>query len=197
MKDIIKEIWDIRGMVGIAIDNHDINLFNKAKDRFVQLKNEEKYLKTLATATAGKYFETDEEFDFDRESNFAMLAFELERTRRIVLGLQNYERETLQFSSALEVLWFTRGMYDAFIKLAKDKNSNKNENDKLFAAVVVNMSEIINFYEEDMFHDKTSLKERVTLRILEKEILDKYFELYHEEFVMPDEYLESIQNNNQ
>ena len=176
MKDIFREIWEIRGLIDKAISAQDIALFNKARDRFNLIYQNELHLKTLACATAGREYETEEEFDHDRASNFAMIAYDLNRTRKEVLGVEDQKMKNIQFSSPLEVLWYSRDMYDTAVTAAAMKTAEKENIDNLFEAVNINLSEIIEIYQE--VFDKSLIKEKVTLRLIKKEVEDKYFELF-------------------
>ena len=134
------------------------------------------HLKTLATATAGKDYETEEEFDYDRETNFAMLAYDLDRSRQEVLNESKDITKSIQFSSPVEVLWYTRDMFDTFVRISNNGTGDDNELKSLIEAVQINIAEIVSFYTE--MHDKTSIKERITLRLIQTEVdneYDKYF----------------------
>lgn len=172
MKDICSEIWEIRGTIDEAIAKHDISLFNKAKDRFLKVYETNMHLNSIACMTASRLYETEEEWNFDRESNFAMLAFDLERSRREVLRENDDEINAIQFSSPIEVLWYTRVMFD-LVQEGIQTNSNSNENiQALFDAIFINVEEILSCYNE--FHDKTSIKERVGIRCIQKEVSELY-----------------------
>ena len=181
MKDICSEIWEIRGMVDEAISNHDINLFNKAKNRFLKLYQEEIHLKSIACMTASRLYNTEAEWNFDRESNFAMLAFDLERSRREVLRENDDEINSIQFSSPIEVLWYTRIMYDLILEGIKTNNNSEENILALFEAVRTNLGEILECYNE--FVDKTSLKEKISLRLIQKEIDEVYNEFLYGDYV--------------
>lgn len=185
MKDIFTEIWEIRGTIDAAITKHDIDLFNKAKDRFLKVYGANMHLQSIACMTADREYETEEEWDFDRESNFTMLAFDLERSRREVLREDEYEVKSIQFSSPLEVLWYTRIMFDLALD-GMQTNSNSRENiQALFDAVNVNLEEIIDCYNG--FTDKKSIKEKITIRCIQKEVENIYNEFLYRDYVAQEE----------
>ena len=172
MKDICAEIWEIRGKVDEAIVKHDINLFNKAKNRFLKLYEEEMHLKSIACMTASRLYESEEECNFDRESNFARLAFDLERSRREVLKKYEDDVKAIQFSSPLELLWYTRVMFDLAVEGIETKSNSDENIQALFDAIKVNLGEIIKCYNE--FFDKNSIREKITIRCIQKEVEDIY-----------------------
>ena len=179
--NIIKEIWEIRRAIDEAIVKHDIELFNMAKERFLRVYQTNMHWDSIACMTASRIYDTQEECDFDRESNFAMLAFDLERSRREVLRDNDEELEQIQFSSPLEVLWYTRIMFDLILE-GINKNTNTEENIlALFDAVQTNIDEILACY--DKFIDKTSLKEKITLRLIQKDVSVVYNEFLYKDYI--------------
>ena len=66
LKDIFREIWEIRGLISEAVEKSNINLFNKARDRYLLIYEKEMYLDTLACATAGREYNSQDEFNFYR-----------------------------------------------------------------------------------------------------------------------------------
>lgn len=175
MKDIFREIWEIRGMISRSIESGNISLFDKARDRFLLVYEKEMYLDTLACATAGREYENQEEFDFDRESNFSKLAFDLEYSRNEVLRKEFSGARSVQFLSPIEVLYFTRLMFDELVLSIKNGEIEKENADEDFKAINDNIDEIIRLYQE--VHEKSLIQEKVTLRLIQKEVNDKYNEL--------------------
>ena len=175
MKDIFREIWEIRGAISKAIQLGDINLFNKARDRFLLVYKKEMYLDTMACATAGREYVDQDEFDFDRESNFSKIAFDLEYSRNEVLKQEFSGSRSVQFLSPIEVLYFTRIMFDDLILSIKKGEIEKENANEDFKAINDNIDEIIRLYQE--VHEKSLIQEKVTLRLIQKEVNDKYNEL--------------------
>ena len=175
MKDIFREIWEIRGTISKAIQLGDINLFNKARDRFLLVYKKEMYLDTMACATAGREYTDQEEFNFDRESNFSKIAFDLEYSRNEVLKQEFNGYRSVQFLSPIEVLYFTRIMFDDLMLSIKKDEIEKENADEDLSAINGNIEEIISLYQE--VHEKSLINEKVTLRMILKEVNDKYNEL--------------------
>ena len=172
--DIIKEIWEIRGMLDEAIDNHDIDLFNKARDRFNIVFKSEKYLLTISTSTIDYEPVDVEDMRKDREQNFAIIAFDLGFNLRRVQG-EELDVKKFQFSSILELIWWTRWMFDNFIKNANNDVSY-DVNVLSYNAIKSNLREMINYYGN--FDDKVSRKEMETLKELSHFVEMKHNELY-------------------
>ncbi len=173
--DIIKEIWEIRGLLDIAIDNQDIDLYTKARDRFNKIFKLEKHLLTFSTSTIDYEPVDIEDMRKDREQNFAVIGFDLGNNLRRVYG-EEFDIEKFQFSSVLEVIWWSRWMFDNFVK-NKEMNDVKDEvNMRIYKAVETNLRETINFYEN--FDDETSQKELESLIDISMEVASKHEELY-------------------
>jgi len=178
--NIIKEIWEIRGKISLAEDKKDLEIFNVAKELFCNLYKNKKHLQTISTMTAGKMYSTEEELDFDRETNFAMLAYDLNRNRKYVLGDFSSSLRNIQMSSPIEVLWYTREMFDEFLTNAKTNRFAKEDNQNIYEAIQINLSEILECYKG--FTDKTSIDEKITIRMLKKDIEQTYTKFYDNNF---------------
>ena len=157
--DIIKDVWEIRGMVDKAIDLQDINLYNNARDRFNKIFTQEEHLITISTSTVNYEPVDVEDMRRDREQNFAMIAFDFGNNLRRVQG-EEFDVDKFQFSSVLELLWWTRWMFDNFIK-NKQTGASEDVNMVVYNAVKTNLEEIINYYEN--FDDERSQQENITL----------------------------------
>ena len=155
--NIIKEIWEIRGTIDNAIATSDIDLFNRAKERFLELYANGMHLKSLATASAGKHYETEEEV--------------LNENKEVV--------KSIQFSSPIEVLWYTRDMFDTFVRTSQQNRDNQEELHALIEAVQINIDEIIEMFKG--FHDKTTLQERITLQLIKNQIENEYNNYFSDE----------------
>ncbi len=180
--NIIKEIWETRGIVDEAIVKHDIDLFNTARDRFLKVYETNMHLNSISCMTGSKgYYESEEEWNFDRESNFAMIAFDLERSRKEVLRENDEEPKAIQFSSPLEVLWYTRVMYDLILEGIRTNNNSEENIMALYEAVRTNLGEILECYGS--FTDKTSLAEKITIRLIQSEVVDIYNEFLYRDYI--------------
>ena len=172
--NIIQEIWDICGMVDKAIDTKDVNLYNKAREKFNDIFQHDEHLLSFSTSTVGYEPENVKEMLSDREQNFAQLAYEFGRSLQKVQG-QDYEIEELQFSSCLELIWWSRWMLDNFV--LNQKNGVKDEvNMLIFNAIDTNLRETVNYYEN--FEDEISKNEQSTLIQLHMEATSIYDKLY-------------------
>lgn len=174
--NIIKDIWKIRGKISLAIEKKDINIFNQARNRFYQIYKMEKHLHTIATMTAGRVYESQEELDYDNETNFAMLAYDLNRKRKDVLDIQDNIPLNIQFSSPIELLWYTREMFDELILNSKwNFLTNKQCNDTYYG-IINNLHEILECYVG--FYDEKSVDEKTTLLVIQQEVEDMYKKNY-------------------
>ena len=90
--DIVKEIWEIGGLIDYAIDNKDVLIYEKARKRFNKLMETKAYLKSIASATIDKEYETYDDFDYDREVNFLLLAFEVVKEHTDIVEKYNETR---------------------------------------------------------------------------------------------------------
>ena len=164
--DIIEEIWNIRGLVDCAIFNHDINAYNQAVAKFKELFDSEAHQRTLTSASLGAVYESVEYLKQDREANFAMIAFNLYKLKKLVLepDCEEDEEET-QFSSVLEILWYTRDMFDYF----KFNSSEMDENlIELYESTKANLKQLIE-YCETLVGERSKM-ECETLRNIYKEV---------------------------
>lgn len=176
MKDMFTEIWEIRGTIDDAIENQDLELFNKARERYVEIYKKKTFLNTLAFSTAGREYQSDEEFDFDLESNYAKLAFDLVYSKYEVLRKEFNGARTIQFLCPVEVLWFTRIMYDELISSMKNGEISKEKADEDFKVVSDNIDETIRLYQD--LKDKAHLRERISLNVIKQEVSEEYYNLY-------------------
>ena len=112
--NIIQEIWEIRGLVDKAIDTEDMEFYNRACERYRLLIENEEYNKTFATATINASYANVEALNWDRGNNMAMITFDLHRIKTIFNGAE-LEDKKIQLSSVLDIIWYTRHMYDLFI----------------------------------------------------------------------------------
>ena len=173
MKDIIAEIWEIRGIIDGAIEAQDKALFDVARKRFNKLFTSEAHLKTIATSTVNIEFEDLESLNLDRETNFAMLAYRLSCLGK---NLENVERNgsEFQFSSVLEVLWYTRGMYDTFELICSGKIEDTEHNQQLlFNAIEHNLKNCCEYYD-DLDEVASIVQERETMHDLYVKFIEKY-----------------------
>ena len=174
--NIINDIWKIRGKISLAIEQHDIETFNKARDRFCEIYRMKKHLNTIATMTAGRVYETQDELDYDNETNFAMLAYDLNRKRKDVLDIQDNIPLNIQFSSPIELLWYTREMFDELVLNSKHNFLTVDQCEDTYNAIINNLNEILECFVG--FNDLNSLDEKTTLLVIKQEVEDMYKKFY-------------------
>ena len=174
-KDILRLIWDIRGKVDKAINNHDVELYEKARKEFLEVKNKGLFFKSMATQSIDTEYETQEAREYDIECNVLMMLHNLNELRKDVVGEEREEHE-LQFFSIAEILWYTREMYDVFILNAELKCVEEDENKKLFQLIEENLKNFLDYYS--YFKGAIDVKERITIIELLKEINQTYREYY-------------------
>lgn len=173
-KDIIRKIWEIRGMIDKSIENQDMKTYDLAREKFYKIFKNEEHLHSISTSTIDYDVDDVEEMLRDREQNFAVLAFDVGENKRRVEG-EIVDIEKFQFSSVLEVIWWSRWMLDNFV--LNQKNGVKDEvNMKIFNAVETNLRETVNYYEN--FEDEVSKMELETLIELNIEAMTIYENLY-------------------
>lgn len=174
-KDILRHIWDIRGLVDKAINHHDVELYKKAKQQFLKLKESGMIFKTIASQTLSAEYETEEQRNFDIECNYVMLLYNLKELKKDVIGEEREEQE-LQFSSVMEILWYTRAMYDSFILNAELKCVEEDENKKLYFMIEENLKSFLGFY--GCFAGATVTKEKITIIEILRELDDTFNKYY-------------------
>ncbi len=190
MKTIYDKIWNIRGLIDKAIITKDFELFDKAKLQLNEIFVNEEYLNTMATATVGVEYETEEQLNQDRLSNFAMLASQLIQAKNELM--ENEENEYyIQFSCCLQVVWFSRENIDVFVDLAKNSQTSKDEGYTCFKSMLINIEEILKIYRSNCFNDKTSINEIVSLHKIKNDICKTYKNTFGEELIVEGE------NNNE
>ena len=173
-KDIIRKIWEIRGMIDKAIENQDMKKYDLAREKFYNIFKKEEHLHSISTSTIDYDVDDVEEMLRDREQNFAVIAFDIGENKRRVEG-EIVDIEKLQFSSVLEVIWWSRWMLDNFV--LNQKNGVKDEvNMLIFNAIDTNLRETVNYYEN--FEDEISKNEQSTLIQLHMEATSIYNKLY-------------------
>lgn len=177
MRNIIKEIWEIRKLVDDAVDNKDQEMFNMARERLNNIITSGQHLKTVATSSISFEPENTDEMLFDREQNFAMIAFDFGQNSRRVKG-EEIPIEQFQFSSALEVVWYTSWMFNNFVKNAQSQ-CDISVNMDILSAIRTNLQGLFEYYNN--FKDDKSIKEKLALLRILKKVNITYCELYDQD----------------
>lgn len=172
MANIIDEIYTIRNLLDEAVENRDEKILAKAQKKFNNIFTKEKHLKTMATSTIDTYPETVEDLVKDREQNFAMIAFDFSQNAKRAKG-EDVSIEYFQFSSILEVIWYSCWMFNNLMYDLK-LNINKEANQQLFDAVDTNLRESLRIYE--YFQDSQSIAEKESLQKIYIEFKIRYKE---------------------
>ena len=170
-KDIILEIWEIRELLDKAIENQDLKIYDKAMKRFKHLLDNDIHQTTVATLSINREYESEEEVVYDRDVNFAMIMSDICLSKKYVLGEQKSD-DSFQFSSLLEVVWYTKQMIDIFKRNIK-QNINNEEIRILRDAIVYNLKSCCEHYSCYKPH-KAIIYERATIRRLLNEFIQEY-----------------------
>lgn len=169
--NLIKEIWEIRGEIDKAIENQDIQIYNKAHKRFMKLLENQEHQMSYSTISVNKSYNDLDEMYWDRECNFSIITFEIGKLKENILG-KYWQKSVIQFSSVLEVVWFTREMYDNYIQ-ALNNNIQNDELDDLRKSIAKNINACCGFYRQ-IQGGKTTFNERVTLCEIYNEFIKNY-----------------------
>ena len=116
MKNLIQEIWEIKNISNQAIDEKDMVVFEVAQERFRKLYTEKHFLNSISTSTPDCEFDSVEEMLLDREQNFAIIAVELSKDKKRVVGID--EPTYFQFSSIFGLMWWNCWMFNNIKKNA-------------------------------------------------------------------------------
>lgn len=170
-KDIILEIWEIRELLDNAIENHDITIYDKAMKRFKYLLDNDIHQTTVSTLSVNREYESEEEVVYDRDVNFSMILADIALSKKYVLGEQKSD-EDFQFSSLLEVVWYTKQMIDIFKRNIR-LNINTKEVEVLKNAIVQNLKSCCEYYNHFKPH-KAIIYERATIHRLYNEFIKEY-----------------------
>ena len=175
VKNFIRKMWELRGKIDEAMSANDINKFEKAKMNFYKIFLKQEYLNQLSLATVNVEYETEEAFNRDCEANFAMIAYNIYELQKIIQGKANTLHE-IQFNSVLEVLWYTRDVFDVFVDNVNNPEVKTEDNLAIFASIAHNFQEMIMWYK--VINDDEAMLDLVVLEEILQEVLDKRDELY-------------------
>lgn len=156
--NIIKEIWEIKTTIDKAIDLQDSHLFSTAQKRFCLMYESEDFLQSISTSTIDCEYATVDDMLFDREQNFAVIAFELSKDKKRASG-EDVPVEHFQFSSIFELMWWNCWMFNNMKKNAEN-DCPAEINMQIYSSINANLSEMINYYKN--FNDKISISEQQT-----------------------------------
>ena len=142
MKNLITEIWEIRGMVDNAIVNKDADLAVRAYKRFMQLSDNKAYLDSFSASTKGRGGTFDEKED--KEKNWNRLAFNLNYQVARAIGENVIDLPYGKAESLLDVIWLSRAMFDDCI----NASSNKKEEEKILIRLTAVQDKLSSCYHE-------------------------------------------------
>jgi predicted transcriptional regulator len=149
--NIIKDIWDIRGMVDEANEKKNKGMFIEAYEKFCDITNQKNYLLTTSTLSMGKSFESDDEMAEDMQTNFGKIAYDFgavaARLYSKTVKANPFEK---QAKSVLEFVWLYRGRMDDVISKLRTLNSSEKEIQRVFGQLKSNINMLVD-YSKRMF----------------------------------------------
>lgn len=176
-KDLIRLIWDIRGKVSEAINNHDSKLYEEAKAEFKNLQESGKIFKTIAMETMAAEYTSEDEREFDIVSNYVVILQNLNELKKDVVGEPREEYDVFLSSVAINI-WKSRELFDSFVLNAELGCLEDEENKKHFLAIEENLKIILEYYK--FFRGATDIKEKITIIEILREINNAYDKFYTE-----------------
>ena len=178
--NIVTKIWHIRGMLDKAVANQDRELANKAQEQFNKIYETELYHKSFAIATVNAEYENVEQLCLDRDYNFALLAHRFAMIKKEMRNVEVNPEHPFQFVSILDLIWYTRGMYDCFMEYINGKEDETNRKSVLSNAIAYNL-----YQSYDYLDQLIGNVEDVYNKYVIKELLDKFLEKY-EQYITED-----------
>ena len=164
--NIVKQMWDIRGMVDEAYEKKNKGLFIESYETFCDLTNRKCYLLTTSTMTMGKSFASDDEMVDDMQTNFGKIAYDF---GAVAARLYSDNAKANPFEknakSVLEFVWLYRGRMDEAIAKLRTINSNEKEIKRVFAQLKSNIAMLID-YSKNVFgtNIETDLTDLLTIQ---------------------------------
>ena len=142
---IISKVWKIRGNISKAIFAKDVEKFNKESDKFFKIFENREHLNTFSTVSIFTEYNSAEEMNHDKETNFALIAFDLQRLKKALI--KQPSSTTLTYNSVLEALWHIRDIYDHTLHLIKEEQINNEQITELVSGIYLSFYRIMDFYE--------------------------------------------------
>jgi len=165
--NIITKIWNIRGMLDKAVQNQDRELANKAQEKFNKIYETELYHKSFAIATVNSLYTDIEELCLDRNYNFAILACRFSAIKKDLIDVEANTETPIQFVSVLDLIWYTRGLYDRFMEYINGKEDLEDEQCILADGIVYNLNQCCDYLDQLVGTIEDVYNKHVIIKLLE------------------------------
>ena len=182
MSTIINKIWNIRGEISQAILNKDTNKFEQAKKQFYKILEKEEHLKTFSTITIFAEFESVEALNMDRETNFAMIAYDFTTLKSALNGALVVHNK--EFYSVLEAIWIVRDIFDSLVKGINENKFTQQQIVETAKGIYVAFYKMIEFYE--CLSDEYALVELESIYDVFDEVKAELCSYYDESNIVPE-----------
>lgn len=169
--DIIREIWEIRGLVDSAVYSKDKAKYDKAQEKKSKLFKKEEYLDTISTLTLSKHYQNLEERHFDQGANFAIIAVDFAHEKKNLQG-NVYTRDFFQYSSVLEIVWYTAFLHNLYLH-NKEAGIDDEETKIIFESVMINLKKVTDFYNAVQDVCKSTILERISINQIFKDFVQE------------------------
>jgi len=146
--NIITKIWNIRGMLDKAVQNQDRELANQAQEKFNKIYETELYHNSFAIATVNANYENVEQLCLDRDYNFGLLSYRFAMIKKEMRNVEATPTYPFQFVSILDLIWYTRGVYDVFLECLQGKGPEDANVNVLANSISYNLNEAYNYLDQ-------------------------------------------------
>lgn len=171
--NIITKIWNIRGMLDKAVETGDKELAELAQQKFNKIYETELYHKSFAMATINALYDNVEQLFEDREYNFALLAFRFANIKKSFRQVESEYGCIFQFVSILDIIWYTRGLYDQFMSYINNDEVTNPDVNVLASAIAFNFKKCLEYYDRIC-----GVTEDVYNKYIIKQIQDDFNRMY-------------------
>ena len=171
--NIITKIWNIRGMLDKAIDTQNIELAELAQQEFNKIYETEIYHNSFAMASINRLYNNVEQLFDDRDYNFALLASRFAILKKEFKHVEAETGHVFQFVSIIDIIWYTRGMYDFFMKYINEGDFINKDVNILASAIAFNFEKSIEYYD-----DICGVTEDVYNKYVIKQLQEKFMKEY-------------------
>ena len=173
--NIITKIWNIRGMLDKAVQKQDRELAEKAQAKFNKIYETELYHKSFAIATVNQDYDNVEQLCKDRDCNFALLAYRFAMIKKEMRNVEATPEHPFQFVSILDLIWYTRGMYDLLNEKIQNREVDIKSKNILANGVVYNLNEAYNCLDQ-----LSGTAEDICNKYVINQLLNNFVEKYSE-----------------
>ena len=171
--NIITKIWNIRGKLDKAVQTQDRELAQKAQEKFNKIYETAEYHNSFAIATVYQTFENVEQLCEDRDYNFALLAYRFAMIKKEMRNVEATPEHPFQFVSILDLIWYTRGMYDLFKECIKNSNDNQETINILANSISYNLNQAYEYLD----HFIGTIEDKLNKYVI-KQLLDNFVHDY-------------------